>query len=529
MSDKPVVRIQAMVDTAYSGASVMRKELAQWTPVMEPPDAELLPEWSTLVARSRDLSRNHGIAASGFQTLTDNIVGTGFRLAATPDYRALGRTIEWAEEWSRTTESLWRAYADSTHFDAAEKLNFPQMTAMVLRTSMLSGEVFALPLWIEDPSTPFATSYQLIEGDRISNPNYQMDTDTLRGGIQINQYGRELAYYVRKSGGDMWMMPGYYTMTGSWERIPAKTPWGRRRVFHIYEQDRVEQTHGKPVLSSILEQFKMFDHYQRSELQSAIVNALVAGVIETPMDQAQIADLMGGDPNKYLEMKNQWKTQLKGGAMIPLYPGDKLTPFAPSRPGAQYQPYVETTLRHISTGLNLPYELLVKDFSKTNYSSARAALLEAWRFFGTRREWLKAIWCNPVYSLWLEEVVGKGLIEAPGYEDGYNRYFYSRAKWIGNGRGWIDPVKEAQAAIVRMDAGISTLEMECAEQGSDWVDVLEQRAREYLYMKKLKIYDVLVKPKNMPVAAGGGGEEETTPGDERIGQEGTQTGEGYNE
>src|SRR5262245_21591322 len=107
MSDKPTVRIQAITDTAYSGASYLRKELAQWTPMIEPADAELLPEWSTLVARSRDLSRNHGIAASGFQTLTDNIVGTGFRLAAQPDYRALGRTVEWAEEWSRTTESLW--------------------------------------------------------------------------------------------------------------------------------------------------------------------------------------------------------------------------------------------------------------------------------------------------------------------------------------------------------------------------------------------------------------------------------------
>jgi len=46
------------------------------------------------------------------------------------------------------------------------------------------------------------------------------------------------------------------------------------------------------------------------------------------------------------------------------------------------------------------------------------------------------------------------------------------------GRGWIDPVKEAQAAQLRMEIGISTLEDECAEQGKDWEEVLEQRARE---------------------------------------------------
>ena len=532
-SDKPRVRIQAMVDTAYSGASVMRKELAQWTPMMEPPDAELLPEWSTLVARSRDLSRNHGIAASAFQTLTDNIVGTGFRLAAQPDYRALGKTIEWSEGWSRKTESLWRAYAESCYFDAAEKLNFASMTSMVLRTSFLSGEIFALPLWLERRRTPFATAYQLLEGDRISNPYYRPDGETLRGGIEIDSYGKELAYHVRKAGNDeYWMVPGYYLMTGTWERIPAETEWGRKRVIHIYDQDRVGQTRGKPVLASILEQFKMFDHYQRSELQSSIVNALVAGFIETPMDQAQIADLMGGDPNGYLARKNEWKTQLKGGAMIPLYPGDKLASFAPSRPTSQYDPFTLTQLRHIATALNIPYELLIKDFSKTNYSSARAALLEAWRYFYSRRKWLQDNWCVPVYELWLEEAVNKGLIDAPGYYEGFNSYFYSRAKWIGSGRGWIDPVKEAQAAIVRMDAGISTLEMECAEQGSDWQDVLEQRAREYMRMKDLEIYDILVKPKNAPVVAGQGEDDDSTlPGDERTGQESTeeQGGENYNE
>ena len=80
-----------------------------------------------------------------------------------------------------------------------------------------------------------------------------------------------------------------------------------------------------------------------------------------------------------------------------------------------------------------------------------------------------------------------------------NRFAYTRAKWIGPGRGWIDPVKEAQAAQIRMDAGISTLEDECAEQGLDWEEVLEQRARERSRMEELGLLDAAVAASQRPV------------------------------
>ena len=125
----------------------------------------------------------------------------------------------------------------------------------------------------------------------------------------------------------------------------------------------------------------------------------------------------------------------------------------------------------------------MKDFSKTNYSSARAALMEAWRFFMGRRQWLSTYWARPVYELWLEEAINKDLIDAPGFYD--NKALWTRCKWIGPGRGWIDPVKEAQASKIRMEIGLSTLEDECAIQGLDWEEVLEQRAREQTRIQEL--------------------------------------------
>jgi len=485
-------------DTAYTGASHRRKQLSNWNPRLSPADADLLPELGDLVARSRDLDRNNGVAAGSFQALQDNVIGIGLRLAAAPDYRALGRDIAWAEDWSRNVESQWKTWADSCSCDASYRQNFMGLTQLVFRSALQSGEALSLPLWLERPETPWRTCLQMIDTDRLSNPgNSPLSTRNLRGGIRIDNFGRPLSYFIQDQPPDFGLLGIVITgSAGTWTEIPAETSWGRKRVIHVFEQTRVDQNRGAPILAPVIEQFRMLDAYQRTELQSAIVNAIVAGVIETPMDAAAISDLVGTDPNAYLEGKNQYRVQLEGGSLVPLYPGDKLIPYTPSRPVGTFPAFVETLLRQIGAACGLPYELVLKDFSKTNYSSARAALLEAWRFFMNRRVWVATYWCQPVYELWLEEAINAGKVEAPDYYE--NRMYYARAKWIGPGRGWIDPVKEAQAAEIRMTNMVSTLEIECAEQGLDWNEVLEQLALEKERKRQL---DLLPEPVDVAAPA----------------------------
>jgi lambda family phage portal protein len=464
-------------------------------------DADLLPDLGMLVARTRDLNRNNGVAAGAFQSLQDNTVGIGLRLACAPDYRALGKSIQWAEDWSRNVESLWRTWADSPFCDAAGRLNFHSQTQQVFRSTLENGEALCLPLWMERSGTPFRTCLQLIDSDRLSNPHYEVPTLTLRGGVEMDDYGKPLAYYIRKIANWPFLWADANFGSWEWERVPAETPFGRKRVLHLYVEDRPDQTRGKPLLSPVIEQFRQLDSYQRTELQSAIVNSLVAGIIETPLDPAGINELMGGDPNKYLAAKGDYRIQLEGGTFIPLYPGDKMTPFTPSRPAPQFSNFVEAVARQIGVAVGLPYELVMKDFSKTNYSSARAALLEAWRFFINRRTWLANYWASPVYQLWLEEAVNAGMVDAPNFYE--QAPYYLKCKWIGPGRGWIDPVKEAEAAQIRMASMISTLEMECAEQGMDWNDVLDQRALEVARLKELDLYQPPpppTKPTGTPAA-----------------------------
>ncbi|MDI9240746.1 phage portal protein [Lysobacter sp. LF1] len=467
-------------DTAHTGASRTSRELRTWLPALESADSELEGERDTLATRSYDLERNNGIAGGAVRTNVDNIIGTGLRLSAKPDYRALGKPKEWADEWSRGTEAKWRTFANVQEFDAARNLTFGGQSVVMLRTAFLAGDGLALAHWLPDrPGAKWATCSQLVDPARLGTPPGQTNGARMRDGVEINELGEAIAYQIRKAHpGDLYQLGAAEVF----ERVPARTPHGRRRVVHLFEQLRSGQTRGKALLAPVMAAFKMLDHYQRTELQTVIVNSLIAAFIETPLKAEEIADLFGST-DEFMKSRNGWDVKLEGAGVIPLHPGDKLNAFTPTRPNGAYEKFVEAILRYISTGLHMPYELLMKDFSKTNYSSARAALLEAWRYFNARRQWFATYWANPIYELWLEEAVARGEVDAPDFYE--NRAAYCACAWIGPGRGWVDPMKEAQASGERIRNCVSTLEREAAEQGLDWEEVLQQRATEQRYAESL--------------------------------------------
>lgn len=454
-----------------------------WNPIAASADADLLPELGTLLARSRDLSRNNGLMAGGMQTLRDNIVGAVLKLSATPDYRLLGWTLDQAHEWSNITEAKFRSWGETTECDAARSLNLLGLALQGLGGAMLNGDALALPLWLPRPGSKWNTRIMLVESDRLSTPIGRESAANIRGGIEFDRFGAPTYYHILKQhpgdslGGLLGVIAGTAPM--EWERVPAFTPWGRRRVIHLHDKERTGQSRGKPIVTSVMREFHMAGQYANNELQASVANSLVAAFLESDLSPDASAALFGDDPRAQWTQSVKQAQQirkLKGAAVIPLPAGARLSSFTPGRPNPSFEAFMLATLRHIAAGLNIPYELLVKDFSKSNYSSARAALLEAWRYFIGRRRWLVDYWLRPIYELWLEEAVNAGEIEAPGFYE--NRYAYSRCKFIFGGKGWIDPVKEAQAAVLRMAAGLSTLERECAEQGDDYEEVLDQQSIE---------------------------------------------------
>lgn len=472
--------MQLNASTAHVAADTSDARLSNWFPHAGSADADLLDDLSLITPRARDLVRNNPIASGVKQTLTDNVVGSQLRLCAQPQYRLLKKDKEWAMAWGNAAEDEFATWADTTDCDAARTQTLLGLTVQALSGALINGDALALVMWVPRADSRWSTRLQMVEADRLATPPWLKYKATIRNGVEIDQYGAPVAYWIsKKHPGDK--NAGFLASQDNWERVPAFTAWGRRRVIHLYDKERAGQSRGKSIFASVMREFKIAGEYLGHELQAAASNALIAAFLESDLSPDAVAELFGTDQDSAL---SYWKKvcdtthrkKTEGGMMLNLPLGTKLSGYNPNRPNTAFDGFMESVMRHMSAGLNMPYELVLKDFSKTNYSSARAALLEAWRYFQTKRRWIQDHWLNPIYEAWLEEAINAKRVEAPDYYD--NRYAYNRCRWVFAGRGFIDPVKEAKAAQIRMDSGLSTLEQECAEQGLDWEEVLEQRARE---------------------------------------------------
>lgn len=466
--------------TAYKGAGNTR-DIVAWQPRRGSADSDLLRELPLLTGRSRDIERNNGVASGVIRTLTDNVVGTGFRLVPRPNYLALGLDKAWADAWALQVSALWWQWAETTACHAGDTMIFDQLTTQVLRGQLLNGGALGLPLWIPDRGDGFATKLQTVEIDRLSNPQGAPDTQFRRGGIDFGSYGEPKVYNIRNAHPGDALLMGAATDAFTWTPVPRRTDFGRARVLHIFDPERPAQSRGRPLLAPVLSEFKNVDRYTMAELQAAVVNAMIALVVKTPMEMDAVGELFRTQENYLAAREEHGKSlRMESGGILPLFPGDEASSFLPQRPATGFGAFLEVMHRIIGLPAGLPYELVMKDFSKTNYSSARASMLEAWRSFLRMRDWLGTQWCDPVYDLWLEEMVNAGKIEAPSFYA--MRACWTRCRWIGPGRGWVDPVKEAQAAQIRMASFITTLEDECAElTGGDWREKLDQAAVERAY------------------------------------------------
>ena len=258
----------------------------------------------------------------------------------------------------------------------------------------------------------------------------------------------------------------------------------------------------------------MTKHFRKSELERATLAASYAMSIESEFPDS-VLDAMGGSyagegnasmqwMNEYLAAIAEYSSGARNlhmdGTKIPVFaPGTSLKVQNPGANGPLGDKYEQSLLRYIAAALGVSYEELSRDFTQTNYSSARAAFGLTWKSMQTLKKMVADRFANFGYRLWLEEMINRNDIEAlkrrnvPKYYEGRNADAYSRCEWIGAGQGQIDPLKETQAAILKIKSGLSTKEIEIAKMsGGDWRATARQINREIeedRYYKNPSIYD----------------------------------------
>lgn len=468
----------------YSGASVARRSLAGWNPLGGDADAQLLTDLPTLRERSRDLARNAPIAAGAIGTSVTNVVGTGLTPRPQPDAAFLGLDANAAAEWATNTLREFELWATSAFCDLAEKQTFYAQQPLVFRSVLEAGDHAVVTTRNAESPLPVKLALQHLEADRLCNSDRKPDSATLVAGVEMNAAGAPRAYHFA-SGHPLRRSGSGALKALTWRVIPAYS--GRRRnVLHTFERLRAGQTRGIPMLAPVIEPLKQLEQYTEAELMAAVVSGLftvfIKGGAPATIMPSAVANAGSATPATATDSTaagSGWNTKLGNGLVVELGQGEDISSANPGRPNAQFDPFVTSVVRQIGLALQIPYEVLVKHYT-ASYSAARAAMLDAWRFWRVRRQWLVDEFCQPVYQAWLDEAVALGRISAMGYfADEAVRQAWSKAVWTGDGPGSIDPLKEALAAKERVALPISTLDQESIlHDGVPFADKLVQRQRE---------------------------------------------------
>lgn len=483
------------------GADRTQRETVHWTPSMASPDQQINIGKQLMDARGRDMATNDGYINGAVSQIRDNIAGPLYRLNAMPDWEFLGANQTWARDFKKAVESRFAlvAESDACWLDAGRRMTLTGMIRLAMATHGYTGEVTATAEWIKDRKRPCYTAIQMFSPDRLQNPDGMLDTQFLRRGVEVNSYGQPIAYHILNSHpGEIFYNDDSYT----WKRVPAELSWGRKQVIHIYEPLQISQSRGVSDMVAVLKQMRMTKKFQDLTLQKAVVAASYIASMESDLPPSEVFTAMGQGNKTYQDVLGEMmgsaatyfaagnNTQIDGVKIPLLFPGTKINA-QPLGQDAVDIKFEQSLLRHIAASLGISYEELSRDYTNTNYSSARASMAQTWKAMKAKKRQIADKFATAVYVLWLEEEINDGTLPLPrgrSRDDFYKPLFkeaYSKCKWIGAPRGQVDQLKETQAAMLKIQGGLSTYEDECAELGSDWQEVMLQRAREKAFMTEL--------------------------------------------
>jgi len=467
-------RIAMELFGGYTGASKARRSLSSWATEGSDADTDILTDLPTLRERSRDLCRNNPLAAGAIKTKLTNVIGTGLRFHSQVQRDVLGLDEEQAAKLERLIEREWRLFWDTKDVDLGRTLNGHAITRMVYHQEKENGDVFVLLPRRKRPGSVYDLRIQIVEADRVCNKDHAMDTETLAGGIEKDTDGAPIRYHFLKH------HPGSMALgkTMEWQVRDAFNPkTGLRNVLHIYNPTRPGQSRGVPDLAAVIEPLKQLGRYTEAEIMAAVISGFFTVFVEsdsgeTDFDYSNIGDEAG-------QSSGDKDMKLGNGMIVGLDPGEKISTANPGRPNQAFDTFVQAILRQIGVGLELPFEILIKHFTKS-YSAARAALLELWKYVLSERQLIADNFLKTVGEVWMYEAVAKGRIPAPGFfGDPAIRRAYLAGSWVGPTKGQIDELKEVKAARERIDGRLSTLARETAElTGADWDDNHVQQVKE---------------------------------------------------
>jgi len=298
----------------------------------------------------------------------------------------------------------------------------------------------------------------------INDPNFD-------DGILFNVYGEPISYRILDYN------PGDAVQTA----IATATTYPAVNVCHWFKPFAPEQRRGISEIAPCIDLFNLIDRYSKAVVQAAETAADLAMVIKTDAVEDETASVdFGANPpagkaNPVGEDEPFVQFPWSRGMTMTLPEGWDAKQIAAEQPSNSYGMLVDEILAQIGAAINVPKLLMKNSAENYNYSSARVDLQNFQNAVRLDRDSLVHHVLNPIWRAWFLE-----------YRAIHSLDFVPRTTWYFDGFFHVDPLKEANAQITRVQNGLSSLAAEYGARGMDWERELRQIAREKAFIKALE-------------------------------------------
>jgi len=457
------------------------------------PDAAIRDGIEGLRNHVRQLEYNNGFVAGPIQRIVNYVVGRGFRLQSTVkaddnNYFFPKITEEDAERINFTSELAFKKWSKTS--DSRLIQTFPEQCRTVEAALIRDGEVIAVGRNSDKKIRLIPYCLEIFEADRLQTPMDEINNPKVRNGIRFDDEGAPESYFLlKRHPGETITVTN--TKTADFEELPAFNANGTRKVMHLYNPLRPEQTRGFSAFAAALKDFQDLDRYREAEIYAALEDACMTGMVTTENPTGwQGNATVASDDEKYDRIH-----EFAPGQWHYFRPGEKADIHSPKRPNDAFGEMTNQLLRGPANVLDIPPEVLSQNWQGMNYSNARTVLLFFYLSCWIRQNYLITHFCDPVHENVMIDFVVRGIVKALGF-DRRKSDFLSHG-WIPMvRREWVDPSREAKGKESDLRNSIETLPDVWAGKGEDWEEKLELQARALKRMKELEEKYGIQFPKN---------------------------------
>lgn len=445
------------------------------------------------------------------------VIGGGLTLQVQPNNLLLkseGINID-AQKFSKIVEARWWGFKESTNSHYAKMWNLDKLQQKAYKDAIIGGDVLVVLRYDKKQGL----NIQLIDGEHVFSPMYGNEIfpqlcengNKLLNGIEMDDTGKHVAYWVRKAG----ITPnGPYDL--EYERIPAvggKT--GFTQAFLVYGLEmRLDNVRGVPILSAVLEILKVLERYKSATVGSAEERQKIAYFIahklgstgENPHVQEitkaiSVNGYMDNDlPRDQAGHALANKIAATTGKQTYNMPIESELKALESKNELHFKEFYEVNIDLICAAIGIPPDVAMSKYD-SNYSASRAAIKDWEHSLYVKRKDFANAFLKPIYTYWLEIEILSLKIQAPGYlkarieNNNMALAGYKSARFVGAVVPHIDPLKEVQAERLKLGTSAAALPLTTAERaterldGGEFYENVEQYAEERNQAEKLGIKD----------------------------------------